>query len=52
MDIECALIVLNAPKHVHFIWNKMLKFKNLTQFTIMICTSKTLIIFLNSTFKT
>jgi hypothetical protein len=27
MDIECDLIVLNAPKHVHFIWNKMLKFK-------------------------
>jgi len=27
MDIECDLIVLNTPKNVPFIWNKMLKYK-------------------------
>jgi len=27
MDIKCDLMVLNASRHVPFIWNKMLKFR-------------------------
>jgi hypothetical protein len=45
MDVECGLMVWNIPRQVnHFIWNKMLKLKNLKQFAIMMYRLKTLIV--------